>query len=99
MTFRSNTLLDTDTRAHTLNHTFFSGAPVFSTSSQQESCTTGVWASYDPDLQVLILDTEGMLGSVDNENIRTRLLLKVLAVSDIVIYRFVALNVNKNNFF
>ena len=86
-------------KSHTLNHTFFSGAPVFSTSSQQESCTTGVWASYDPDLQVLILDTEGMLGSVDNENIRTRLLLKVLAVSDIVIYRFDAQNTNENSFF
>ena len=30
-----------------------------------------------------------MLGRVDNENIRTRMLLKVLAVSDIVIYRFI----------
>ena len=74
-------------KSHTLNHTFFSGAPVFSTSNQQESCTTGVWASYDPDLGVIILDTEGMLGSGDNENVRTRMLLKVLAVSDIVIYR------------
>ena len=75
-------------KSHTLNQTFFSGSPVFSTSSQQESCTTGVWASYDPELQVLILDTEGMLGRVDNENLRTRMLLKVLAVSDIVIYRY-----------
>ena len=74
-------------KSHTLNHTFFAGAPVFSTSSQQESCTTGVWATYDPELQVVILDTEGMLGAADNENVRTRLLLKVLAVSDIVIYR------------
>ena len=74
-------------KSHTLNHTFFNGAPVFSTSNQQESCTTGVWASYDPDLGVIILDTEGMLGSGDNENVRTRMLLKVLAVSDIVIYR------------
>ena len=54
----------------------------------RESCTTGVWASYDPELQLLVLDTEGMLGRVDNENIRTRMLLKVLAVSDIVIYRY-----------
>lgn len=74
-------------KSHTLNHTFFAGAPVFNTSNQQESCTTGVWASFDPDLQVLILDTEGMLGRVDNENIRTRMLLKVLAISDLVIYR------------
>ena len=76
-------------KSHTLNHTFFAGAPVFSTSSLQESCTTGVWATYDPELQVVILDTEGMLGAADNENVRTRLLLKVLAVSDIVIYRWV----------
>ena len=94
-------------KSHTLNHTFFGGSPVFSTSNQQwgfsvtsifiwflniifyrESCTTGVWASYDPELQLLVLDTEGMLGRVDNENIRTRMLLKVLAVSDIVIYRY-----------
>ena len=74
-------------KSHTLNQTFFSGAPVFSTSSLQESCTTGAWASYDPDLQVVIIDTEGMLGAAENENVRTRLLLKVLAVSDIVIYR------------
>ena len=74
-------------KSHTLNHTFFAGAPVFSTSSLQESCTTGAWASYDPDLQVVIIDTEGMLGAAENENMRTRLLLKVLAVSDIVIYR------------
>ena len=66
---------------------FFAGAPVFNTSSLQESCTTGAWASYDPDLQVVLIDTEGMLGAADNENVRTRLLLKVLAVSDIVIYR------------
>ena len=74
-------------KSHTLNHTFFAGAPVFSTSSLQESCTTGAWASYDPDLQVVLIDTEGMLGAAENENMRTRLLLKVLAVSDVVIYR------------
>lgn len=79
-------------KSHTLNQTFFSGASVFSTSNQQESCTTGVWASYDPDLGLIILDTEGMLGSGDNENVRTRMLLKVLAVSDIVIYRSVSPN-------
>ena len=59
---------------------------MFATSSQQESCTTGAWAAYDPELQVLLLDTEGMLGQ-GRENVRTRLLLKILAVSDIVIYR------------
>ena len=40
-------------------------------------CCAGVWASYDPHLGVVVLDTEGMLGLATNENIRTRLLLKV----------------------
>jgi len=74
-------------KSHTLNQTFFSGEEVFVTSSQQTSCTSGVWAAYDPVLQALVLDTEGMLGTSDNENIRTRMLLKVLAISDVVIYR------------
>ena len=74
-------------KSHTLNQTFFCGEDVFQTSSQQTSCTSGVWAAFDPSLQALILDTEGMLGTSDNENVRTRMLLKVLAVSDIVIYR------------
>lgn len=74
-------------KSHTLNQTFFCGEEMFATSSQQTSCTSGVWAAFDPSLQALVLDTEGMLGTSDNENIRTRLLLKVLAVSDIVIYR------------
>lgn len=86
-------------KSHTLNHTFFAGAPVFNTSNQQESCTTGVWASFDPDLQVLILDTEGMLGRVDNENIRTRMLLKVLAISDLVIYRTRAERLHNDMFY
>jgi zinc finger FYVE domain-containing protein 1 len=34
----------------------------------------------------VVIDTEGMLAVSDNENERKRLLLKVLAVSDIVIY-------------
>jgi len=74
-------------KSHTLNHTFFNGEEVFPTSSHQDSCTSGVWAAFDPDLQVIVLDTEGMLGLATNENLRTRILLKVLAVSDIVIYR------------
>jgi len=74
-------------KSHTLNHTFFNGEEVFITSNQQESCTSGVWSSFDPTLQVVVLDTEGMLGLASNENVRTRLLLKVLAVSDVVIYR------------
>ena len=64
-------------KSHTLNQTFFCGEEVFPTSSLQNSCTSGVWAAYEPALQALVLDTEGMLGTSDNENVRTRLLLKV----------------------
>ena len=73
---------------------------VFSTSASAEnSCTRGVWAAFEPRFQLVALDTEGMLGngasgaafdSPDaqvNENLRTRQLLKILAVSDVVIYK------------
>lgn len=76
-----------DGKSHTLNHTFFEGAEVFATSSSQVSCTVGVWAAYDDINHVVILDTEGLLGVSGNQNQRTRLLLKVLAISDIIIYR------------
>lgn len=74
-------------KSFTLNQTFFNGDNVFKTSPDQISCTLGVWAAYDPVLQVICLDTEGLLGVTKKEDQRTRLLLKVLAVSDIVIYR------------
>lgn len=76
-----------DGKSHTLNHTFFEGTEVFATSSSQVSCTVGVWAAYDEVNHVVILDTEGLLGVSGNQNRRTRLLLKVLAISDIIIYR------------
>ncbi len=60
---------------------------VFRTSAHQSSCTIGIWAAYSPDCGAIVIDTEGMLGTSSNENQRTRLLLKVLAISDIVIYR------------
>lgn len=60
---------------------------VFRTSADQDTCTVGVWASYDPTTNVICIDTEGLLGVTTNQYRRTRLLLKVLAVSDIVIYR------------
>ena len=47
----------------------------------------GVWASYSPRHRAIFLDTEGLLGVSHNENRRTRLLLKVLAISDVVVYR------------
>ena len=60
---------------------------MFRTSAHQSSCTIGIWAAYSPDYNAVFLDTEGMLGISRNENRRSRLLLKVLAISDIVIYR------------
>uniref|UniRef100_A0A8C8R6C4 Zinc finger FYVE domain-containing protein 1 n=1 Tax=Pelusios castaneus TaxID=367368 RepID=A0A8C8R6C4_9SAUR len=76
-----------DGKSHTLNHTFFYGREVFKTSPAQESCTVGVWAAYDPVHKVVVIDTEGLLGATVNVSQRTRLLLKVLAISDLVIYR------------
>ncbi|XP_055684593.1 zinc finger FYVE domain-containing protein 1-like isoform X2 [Lutzomyia longipalpis] len=76
-----------DGKSHTMNHTFFGGADVFKTSPEQSSCTMGVWAALQADLGILCLDTEGMLGIKVEEHQRTRMLLKVLAISDIVIYR------------
>lgn len=74
-------------KSHTLNHTFFRGREVFKTSPTQESCTVGVWAAMDPLHKVVVVDTEGLLGAGTNQGQRIRLLLKVLAVSDLVIYR------------
>lgn len=74
-------------KSYTLNNTFFDNRSVFQTSSSQESCTIGVWAAYDSKRQVITLDTEGLLGVSANCHRRTRLLLKVIAISDIVIYR------------
>lgn len=76
-----------DGKSHTLNQTFFNGNEVFKTSNEQNSCTLGVWSGFDKKLGIICLDTEGLLGITINENERTRLLLKVLAISDIVIYR------------
>lgn len=76
-----------DGKSFTLNHTFFGGKEVFETSAQQKSCTVGVWASYDSKSKTVVIDTEGMLGLTSNQNQRSRLLLKVLAVSDVIIYR------------
>ncbi|BFZ11581.1 hypothetical protein BsWGS_14619 [Bradybaena similaris] len=76
-----------DGKSHTLNQTFYGGHEIFKTSTSQSSCTLGVWCSMNRQHKVLIMDTEGLLGTSSNENQRTRLLLKVLAISDIVIYR------------
>lgn len=76
-----------DGKSHTMNHAFFDGEEIFCTSASQDSCTLGVWAAFQPALNVLCLDTEGLLGATINENQRMRLLLKVLAISDIAIFR------------
>nr|XP_020469604.1 zinc finger FYVE domain-containing protein 1-like isoform X2 [Monopterus albus] len=74
-------------KSHTLNHTFFMGREVFKTSPTQESCTMGVWAAFDPIHKVVVMDTEGLLGISSKQGQKTRLLLKVLAISDLIIYR------------
>ncbi|RNA28693.1 zinc finger FYVE domain-containing 1-like [Brachionus plicatilis] len=76
-----------DGKSHTLNHAFFNGRNIFRTSHKQETCTMGVWCAYDALTNSLIFDTEGLLGTTSNENKRMRLLLKVLAISDVIIYR------------
>ncbi|RXM27461.1 Focadhesin [Acipenser ruthenus] len=76
-----------DGKSHTLNHCLFGGEEVFPTSPLQDSCTVGVWAAFEPALGLVALDTEGLLGASGNQNQRMRLLLKVLAVSDVVVYR------------
>lgn len=74
-------------KSHTLNYTFYECQEVFRTSPTQNSCTIGIWCAYDRLRKVITIDTEGLLGLSDNNNRRTRLLLKVLAISDVIIYR------------
>ncbi|XP_007234581.2 zinc finger FYVE domain-containing protein 1 [Astyanax mexicanus] len=76
-----------DGKSHTLNHVLFDGEEVFATSPSPNSCTIGVWAAYDQRLGLVVLDTEGLLGASTQQNQRMRMLLKVLAVSDIAVYR------------
>ncbi|KPM11553.1 zinc finger domain-containing protein 22 [Sarcoptes scabiei] len=74
-------------KSHTLNYTFYDCQEVFHTSPTQNSCTIGIWCAYDRCRRVITIDTEGLLGLSENNNHRTRLLLKVLAISDVIIYR------------
>ncbi|BHF72568.1 Zinc finger FYVE domain-containing protein 1 [Sparganum proliferum] len=76
-----------DGKSHTLNHAFCGGRDVFVTSASQNTCTLGVWAAYEPQRGYLLLDTEGLLGACTNPNRQRRLLLKVFAVADVLIYR------------
>jgi len=79
-----------DGKSHTMNHLFFDGAEIFKMSAAQNSCTMGVMAAYQQffyNHPILCIDTEGLQGVSVNENQQHRMLMKVLAVSDIVIYR------------
>ncbi len=76
-----------DGKSYTLNKVFFNGEEKFSTSPKSESCTIGVWSALDEIQRTLIFDTEGRLGLSQNDNVRNRLLLKILCISDIVIFR------------
>ncbi|KAL0266833.1 UNVERIFIED_CONTAM: hypothetical protein PYX00_009271 [Menopon gallinae] len=87
-----------DGKSYMLNHTFFNKIEVFKTSTTQSSCTVGAWAAYDPQLKIICIDTEGLLGTTEKENQRTRLLLKILAVSDIVIYKTRAERLHRDMF-
>ncbi|VDP91040.1 unnamed protein product [Echinostoma caproni] len=75
-----------DGKSYTLNHAFCGGSEVFETSPSQNTCTLGVWAAYLPGKDCLLLDTEGLLGTNANHNMHRRLLLKVFAIADVVIY-------------
>lgn len=74
-------------KSFALNRVFFEGQEIFPTSNDQHVGTLGVSAALQPCQNVLVLDTEGFLGAGGHAHRRTRLLLKVLAVSDIVIYK------------
>ncbi|XP_076442869.1 zinc finger FYVE domain-containing protein 1-like isoform X2 [Babylonia areolata] len=87
-----------DGKSHTLNQTFYNGREMFQTSASQNSCTVGVWAAFDHQNNVITVDTEGLLGSSANDNKRTRLLLKILAISDIVVFRTRAERLHKDMF-
>ncbi|UJR36247.1 hypothetical protein I4U23_028979 [Adineta vaga] len=76
-----------DGKSFTLNQVFFNGQEKFNTSSTSDSCTMGVWSALDENHRTLVLDTEGRLGLSQNDNIRNRLLLKILCISDILIFR------------
>ena len=46
----------------------------------------GVWSALVENQRTFILDTEVRLGLLQNDNIRNRLLLKILCISDVIIF-------------
>ncbi|KAL7051403.1 hypothetical protein ACKWTF_004455 [Chironomus riparius] len=88
-----------DGKSHTMNNVFFDGNEIFKMSNQQKSCTLGVCCAFQKyfyNSQILCLDTEGLQGIAQNENQQHRMLMKVLAVSDIIIYRTRAERLNSD---
>jgi zinc finger FYVE domain-containing protein 1 len=77
-------------KSHTMNNVFFDGDEIFKMSAEQNSCTMGV-NCYFKNLfysqQILCIDTEGLQSVSQNENQQNRMLMKVLAISDVIIYR------------
>jgi zinc finger FYVE domain-containing protein 1 len=82
--FKGEEIFKTSSEQVRFSHSFLDYHLIFQNS--QNSCTLGVSCSFQPSNSVLCLDTEGFNGP-QNENKRMRMLLKVLAVSDIIIYR------------
>lgn len=77
-------------KTYTLNRTFFDGEEVFKSSNEKCSSTTetGVFAALQKTMGLMCIDTKGQM-NISNANYshHQRMLLKILAVSDIVIYR------------
>lgn len=76
-----------DGKLFILNYTFFGGKEVFKIFLYQFLCIVGVWVVFDFKEKVIVIDIEGLLGIIFNQNQRMRLLLKILGIFDIIIYR------------
>lgn len=50
-----------DGKSDTMNQVFFKGEEVFQISNDQNCCMLGVWTAFDPTLNVICLDTEGLI--------------------------------------
>eukprot|EP00388_Colpodella_angusta_P010876 GDKJ01028133.1.p1 GENE.GDKJ01028133.1~~GDKJ01028133.1.p1 ORF type:complete len:499 (-),score=74.44 GDKJ01028133.1:64-1560(-) len=84
-------------KSRLLNKIFFpdSRSDVFPETSRPQGGPPGVYAAVWKDPQnvhdtALVLDTEGIMGvlnTVENFSLKSRLLLKILAISDVVIFR------------
>lgn len=84
-----------DGKSHTMNQVFFEGKEVFKTSPEQHTVTLGVRAALQPAVNVLCLDTEGLLGATNNGSKNIRILLKVgLNVTDSWDFNYVGIFLN-----